>query len=266
MIWPIIIAFFVFGLMLGSFATALAWRVPQDISVVRSAGRGKVKAARSQCPHCQKKLGARDLFPLFSWLFSKGRCRQCGAKISATYPLIELATGLAAVGVFLSWGAVPQSLFLVALLPFLMALIVIDLKHMILPDKLVLICALIGCLRFIFLFQQQDYDFAVLQNYLGAAVFYAMFACGLAFVMSKVLKKDAMGMGDVKFYLVAGLWLGFSYFAAFLIFAGALGVLVGLVWRRISGYEAFPFGPALILSLYSCLIFEGLGITPFVGL
>ncbi len=266
MIWPLAFSVFLYGLVAGSFATALAWRVPQGMSVVSQTDSNHKTAARSICPHCKHKLGFFDLIPLLSWLCSKGSCRHCSKKISIIYPLMELVTGLAAVGVFLSWGLSLQMVVIVMMLPFLMAMIVIDFKYMLLPDKLTLACAVLGLAHVVLMFCAQDYDMRILTHYISAGVFYAAFAFALAFLMSKILKKDAMGMGDVKFYLVAGLFLGFSYFSAFLIFSGVFGVLSALIWRKVSGKEAFPFGPALILSLYGCLVLQGLGIVPFVGL
>lgn len=261
--WPVLfsILFFVLGLCLGSFATALSWRIPRGISIAANDD----KPARSRCPHCDKALGLKDLVPLLSWLLSKGKCRYCSRKISGRYPLIEIFTGLAALGLFLSWGLTPHLVLLLLVLPFLAALIVIDLEHMILPDAVTLLCGALGLMNIALFWYESGFDSAVLLHYLSAGVFYAVFAFVLAFLMSKILKKDAMGFGDVKFYLVAGLWLGFSYFPAFLIFSGAFGVLSGVIQRKITGKERFPFGPALILSLYVCLVLQGLGIVPFVG-
>lgn len=86
--------FFCFGLIIGSFATALVYRLPRGLDWV---------SARSRCPSCGHVLGVPDLVPVFSWLFLRGRCRHCGTKIPARYPLIELSFGLAAaaLGAFL---------------------------------------------------------------------------------------------------------------------------------------------------------------------
>ncbi len=85
----------VMGAILGSFATMLSYRLPRGLSIVTPP---------SSCPKCKTRLGPRDLVPLFSWLFSKGRCRHCGAKISGRYPLIELATIAATLAAFIGFG------------------------------------------------------------------------------------------------------------------------------------------------------------------
>lgn len=246
---------------MGSFSSALSWRIPQGISIRKGEDS---KAARSICPHCGTKLGVADLVPLFSWLFSKGRCRHCQAQIGIRYPLIEVAAGLGAAGFFMGWEATPHLAVLVLMMPFLLALLVIDLEHMILPDELTLICGVLGLFH-VFLLAGGGFDLEIWLYHLGSAVFYALLMFVLAKMTSFVLKKDAMGFGDVKFCLVAGLLLGTGYLPAFLVLSGLFGVLSGLVLRKMTGAEQFPFGPALILSLYVCLVLQGLGIVPLVG-
>lgn len=85
------------GAALGSFVTMLSYRLPRGLSIVRPP---------SNCPACQTRLAPRDLIPILSWLLAKGRCRSCGAKIGARYPLIELTVALLSVlsFVFLGWS------------------------------------------------------------------------------------------------------------------------------------------------------------------
>lgn len=77
---------FIFGTLFGSFASVLIWRI--------RSGEGGIATGRSHCPKCQHTLGVLDLFPIFSYIFLRGKCRFCQEKISPVYPLLELATGL----------------------------------------------------------------------------------------------------------------------------------------------------------------------------
>jgi len=86
------IVFFIFGLVFGSFLNCWAWRIVHNESVLKG---------RSHCAVCNHELGALDLVPLFSWIFLKGKCRYCGEKISARYPLVELICGLYFLSIFL---------------------------------------------------------------------------------------------------------------------------------------------------------------------
>ena len=88
----------VVGLTLGSFATMLSYRLPRRLSII---------LPRSHCPQCQAVLKTRDLVPIFSWLFARGKCRACSAKIGARYPVVELATALGTMMAFWLIGFQP---------------------------------------------------------------------------------------------------------------------------------------------------------------
>lgn len=242
------------GLLFGSFASALVYRIPRDIPWIWDKGQG---ASRSNCTSCGYKLKFLDLIPLLSWIFLKGKCRSCGAKISAIYPLIELTTLSAFLVVYmlvgLGWGA----LFIYMMLPFLVALLYIDLEHFILPDELVGLVALcgVGHLAAQYYLDQPEINF-INQHLIGAVVF-AFVSWALGFVMTKILKKDALGFGDVKFFGAVGLWLGITQLPPFMILSGALGILLALAWKIIKKEDVFPFGPALILSFFTLLFFDG---------
>jgi prepilin signal peptidase PulO-like enzyme (type II secretory pathway) len=240
----------ILGLAFGSFATALVWRVPRGISWF-SADRS---VARSRCPSCQKQLRFLDLIPLFSWLMQKGRCRYCKASIPARYPLIELAVFLACMAVYSQWGLTGQGFLIMMCVPFLAALFVIDMEHMILPDQLTLACLALG-IGFIGLQAfESGWQEIFLTHVAGGAVLYSLFAWGLGALMKLILKKDALGFGDVKFFSMAGLWLGVGQLSAFLILSGVMGVVWGGIWGLMKKERVFPFGPALILTFYFCLL------------
>jgi len=210
-------------------------------------------SARSACPSCGMRLGVRDLVPVFSWIFLRGRCRGCGARISIRYPAIEMAVVFACLGAWFFWGLNINALLLMCAIPFLVALVVIDFEFFILPDSLVAIVGGLGVLRVLwsaFLVQ----DPAVFAVYLASVGVYALLAFALRVGVGAATGKEAMGLGDVKFFGVAGIWLGMQLLPFFLLASGVFGVIFGLVWHRIRGNPVFPFGPALILGLYGVLI------------
>jgi len=135
-------------------------------------------------------------------------------------------------------------------LPFLLALFFIDLEKMILPNQLVIIVFCIGLLRLFFLFPISDYV-----HYILSAFFYGAVIWGLALMTQYILKKEALGFGDVKFFVVSGLWLGFSLLPYFMILSGVLAVAFSLFWSKSGGGSVFPFGPSLIMSFYLLLLF-----------
>ncbi len=240
-----IIAVAILGLMLGSFATALAYRAERGIPWWR-------KGDRSGCPRCGKTLSLKDLIPLFSWLALKGRCRHCGGPVSPLYPATELALMMLCLlyyglygGLVAPGGIVP--VFLV--LPFLWALMIVDLRLKILPDSLVLVVAVLGLFRLAFRMIEGGGDAAGLAlDALGGAPVYGGLAWVAGRVVGRLTGKAALGFGDVKFFAVAGLWLGVSALGDFCLAAGVAGISLGLLWRKMTGEERFPFGPALILA------------------
>ncbi len=119
-LWFRMITGLVVGLALGSFVTMLSYRLPLRLSIIKPD---------SHCPVCKTPLTARDLLPVLSWLASRGQCRHCGVKISARYPLIELATGLCCMIAFAVVGF--QMWLLAAILGIVATItfIVIRLEH-----------------------------------------------------------------------------------------------------------------------------------------
>lgn len=245
------------GLAFGSFATALIHRIPLGQSwVFETAKEGGEH--RSACPYCGHRLGLKDLIPILSWVMQKGQCRYCGHKIAPLYPLTELATVLGALGIVAVCGLTAQSAVILLALPFLIALIVIDLKEMILPNQLVLITLILGAVYHAIpgiTMSDSDLEHMVLLHGGGAVLFFAV-SWLLGLIMSKVLKREALGFGDVKFMAVAGLWLGAPLLGSFFIVSGVMGIVLALIWQKITQEPRFPFGPALIFAFYVLILLK----------
>ena len=251
---PDIVVSALLGLILGSFCTALVHRVPSGISWGLMPGAER-KERRSACPACGHTLAALDLIPLLSWIALRGHCRYCRARISAFYPSVELASACACAFIGGLLGLNAASFPLMFCVPFLMAMAIIDFRYFILPDSLNAAVALIW--PFYFLASGEPYADAA--YHLGAAAAYAAMAWLLGAIMKKALKKETLGMGDVKFFGVAGLWLGWGPFPAFLIASGVLGIIVGVMCRILRKTPYFPFGPALISACWVLMLGEAAG-------
>ena len=250
--FPAIAAFTILiGLILGSFASAMSHRIPHGESWWGRAGA----TARSKCTSCDMPLKPKDLIPLVSWIINKGKCAHCKASISKRYPIIELASALICLMTLIIHGISIQTAFIIAVTPFMLAHFVIDLDHKILPDQLNIITAAIGLL---FIGSQGflNQDYIPVLNHLGAAFIYAFTAFVLGKTMSIILKKDALGFGDVKFFAVAGLWLGLTALPTFMVISGIAGVAFGIAWQTIKKDPVFPFGPALIISFFITLMID----------
>jgi leader peptidase (prepilin peptidase)/N-methyltransferase len=222
-----------FGLLIGSFLNVVAWRLPRGESLIKP---------RSKCPGCATQLKAYDNIPLFSWLVLRGRCRGCGEKISARYPVVEAVTAaLYVLVVALKFGDVLQMVLGLVLVTFLVPIAVIDLDLKIIPNKLtapaaVLAVALGAVLEPSYLPEQ-------LAAGAGALIF---------FLLPTLVHSKGMGMGDVKLVAVLGLYLGRAVAPAIFI-ALILGVVVGAAVIAMKGVSdgrrtKIPFGPFLAVG------------------
>ncbi|HVL94977.1 MAG TPA: prepilin peptidase [Solirubrobacteraceae bacterium] len=219
----------VFGALIGSFLNVVIWRLPRGESVV---------SPPSACPSCGARIKAYDNVPVVSWLLLRGRCRNCGARISPRYPLVEGLTAALLALVVIVHGADRDAIIGIVFVLVLIPVALIDLDHRIIPNKItypaaVVAVALIAALRT---------DDLVEHLIAGLAAALFLFVALLAY-------PKGMGMGDVKLAGVMGLFLGRDVGPAMLV--GLLaGSLVGAAIIARKGAKegrktAIPFGPFL---------------------
>jgi leader peptidase (prepilin peptidase)/N-methyltransferase len=223
---------FVFGLLAGSFATAVAHRVPRGMSIA---------GPRSQCPACGTQIAAYDNVPVFSWLLLRGKARCCGAPISARYPLTELAVGLLfAAAVLVEWGEPARIAIDFVFVTMLAAITLTDLERRIIPNKILLVGAIL-CLAI-----AAPTDPGGLAERAIAAT-----AAGGLFFLAALAYPQGMGLGDVKLAATMGLFLGRAVAPAILV-ALLVGSAVGIALIARHGQPArktaIPFGPFLALG------------------
>ncbi|MDE1151900.1 MAG: prepilin peptidase [Micavibrio sp.] len=250
--WPLTVFI---GLVFGSFATALSYRLPRGISIVSKA--------HSTCNSCGRNLTPLDLVPVFSWVLLRGRCRGCGAKIGWRYPLIELATLILCLGFYARFGASPATMGMFLLAPVITSIVDIDLHYKIIPDSLNLSIAVIALVVMLAAAIAGGGGPDMLLT-MGEGALAGMLAYGLGSIILRqgvmlLLKKDPMGWGDIKFFAAAGAWLGAGAegAAAFMLVAGLAGVFLALLWQKLRGEREFPFGPAIILAFIVVLLWQG---------
>jgi leader peptidase (prepilin peptidase)/N-methyltransferase len=223
---------FLGGLIVGSFITVVAHRVPRGESIV---------GPRSRCPECGTTIAARDNIPAFSWLLLRGRARCCGAPISARYPLTELGLGTAYVAVVLVLWDDPAEVALgLVFVTMLLAVTLTDLEQRIIPNKILLVSALVGV----------SIAAATEPGDLPERAIAAAAAGGLLFAAALAYPRG-MGLGDVKLAATMGIFLGRNVAPAILV-ALLAGSLVGLAMIVRDGAsarkKAIPFGPFLALG------------------
>lgn len=213
-----------------------------------------VLRGRSMCPHCKHKLAAKDLVPVFSWLRLGGKCRYCHKPISAQYPLVELATAGLFVASYIWWPTItdtPQTAVFILwllLLTGLMALLVYDLRWLLLPNKLLYPLGGLAAIQALIIVAAADNPFTTLLNMLLAVAI----GGGIFYVLFQLSDGKWIGGGDVKLGWLLGLIVGTPARSVLFIFLAALlGSLVSvplLVSHRLKRSSVIPFGPFLIVA------------------
>lgn len=227
------------GVIFGSFVTLASYRIPRDIPI---------GAGRSRCPSCGTTLGVAALFPVLSWLMQKGKCRYCRTPISLRYPLTECTQALLFLAVYIVYGLTLPSLILALMSVCLLIMIIVDLEWQIIPDEVQIAMLLFGVIFHIL----SDTAFMDILSGLGLG---ALIGFGLYYGYGTLRKREMLGFGDVKFLMVAGIWLASgNAWAPFLFYSGILGILTAFLWKILGKGERFPFGPALAISLFILLL------------
>src|SRR3989338_3686028 len=250
--------FFGLGLIIGSFLNVVIFRLNTD----RSFG------GRSSCLSCQNKLRWFELVPVLSYLCLGGRCRNCRTKISPQYPLVELATGIIFLALFLKFEniffASPPAFvgayaYGAAVFSLLLVLAVYDLRHKIIPDALVL---LLGGLTFAGLFFLNLDDPRVFYPHLPSLwQFGSGFLLAAPFALLWFASHGRwMGLGDAKLAVGLGWLLGPSRLlsAAVLSFwaGAALGILLVALTKQYRMRSELPFAPFLVLGTLLAFFFD----------
>ncbi|UCE86739.1 MAG: prepilin peptidase [Deltaproteobacteria bacterium] len=255
-----------FGLLVGSFLNVVVHRLPRGESVIRP---------RSRCPACRRTIAAWENVPLLSYLWLRGRCRGCGARISARYPAVEVFTGLLFAAIAFRYGPSAMTLVWLAFAAALVAAALIDFEHRIIPDEISLGGLLVGLLAVPAVrvlegtTPQLAYGAAFAGALLGGGILWLV---GFAHARVSVLLGrtfehwpepgasyprpgeldywtwfPGMGFGDVKLFAMIGAFLGPRGALETLIAASLAGLALGLVWiaLRRRADVPFGFGPAI---------------------
>ena len=257
---------FLFSLMIGSFLNVVIHRLPimlerewqaeyrsyfaPDEEAVAPT-RYNLMVPRSACPHCGHAITALENIPLLSWLWLKGRCRDCQAPISARYPLVELLTALLSLAVAMvippDWGTLAALL----LTWVLVALTFIDLDKMLLPDQLTL-PLLWGGLLFNLAGGFVPLADAVIGAMAGYLVLWSLY-----WAFKLLTGKEGMGYGDFKLLAALGAWLGWQALPIILLLSSLVGAVIGIsliALRRHHQGKPIPFGPYLAIAGWIALL------------
>lgn len=227
-----------FGLSLGSFVGACAYRIPRGISIL---------AVPSSCPNCQLRLTWSELLPIVSFAMQRGRCLKCSASIPWRYPLTEIVAAGGTVVFFQLFGVTWDLLLKEALFLIMFLVCLIDWEFQIIPNMILVSAAIIG------IFLKAIIDLTLLPEALTSAFECFVVVLSVRFLAGLALKRESLGMGDVKLAGLLGLFLGLNLFLVAFWGAAVLGALYGLTRRLGSRSEPLPLGS--FLAVTSVLVF-----------
>jgi leader peptidase (prepilin peptidase)/N-methyltransferase len=242
---------FIFGAAVGSFLNVCIYRMPAKTSIIKPGSR---------CPHCLKPLHFYDNIPIISYIILRGKCRNCGGKISWRYPMVELLTAVLTLMLFLKFGLTIKFFTYFVYFAVLIIITFIDLDHQIIPDVLTLPGIPIFTLAAIFLIQR-PWTEAVLGLLIGGGVLLA-----IAMGYELITKREGMGGGDIKLLAMIGGFLGWKSLIFILLFSSLFGAIVGftlILIKKTDMKYAVPFGPFLAAAVVA-YVFWGEEFTRFL--
>ena len=240
------IVIFLYGIVIGSFLNVLIFRIPKKENIVQS----------SHCMNCGRKLGWRDMVPVFSYIILRGRCRQCGARISIQYPLIEALNGVLYVVVFMAGGFTFSSVLYCLMTSALIVIAVIDERTYQIPVSQNLFLGLLGILMTV-------YDFRHILSHIIGAVVVSLFLYGLYYFSSG----KAIGGGDIKLMAYAGLLLGAKNIILAFILACILGSVIHTIRMKVSKRNnLLALGPYLSAGIFIAALWGSRFWTWYLGM
>lgn len=233
---------FIFGLIMGSFLNCAGYRFVTGESIMKG---------RSHCDNCGHTLGALDLVPVLSYIFLKGKCRYCGKKMSIVYPLSEILCAVLYLIIFLYFGLSIKTLELLILVSIMYCLSISDINGFIIPDILIVlgiinkvIFTAIGSTSLI-----KDLLFLLLK---GLTISLPLVI--IVTIMEKILKKEAMGGGDIKLFFMLGLYFSPLVQLLGVFMSCVIGLIFGLLYTK-KVDKVFPFGPSICMAYYFCILY-----------
>lgn len=245
---------FLFGAAIGSFLNVCIYRLPLEESLIKRA---------SHCMSCGEKIRRRDLIPIVSWIFLRGKCHSCGAPISPRYMIVELLNAVLYVLTGMWFGVVEAPIHVMLICLLLSALIVVffmDWDTQLINNAVVFFIFLLGVAEYFF----SDYHLneLTLRNQI-----IGFFAVSVPLLLIVLLSKErAMGMGDALLMAAGGFFLGWKAALVALFFALISASVVGLFLKYRTGLSKFAFGPFLSLGIAISAFFGNELISAYLSL
>lgn len=228
---------------MGSFLNCTAIRITRGEAFVKG---------RSHCVHCGHDLSWKDLIPVVSWISLSGKCRYCGEKISARYPVTEIIFALLTAACLLKFDLTVMCARNFIFLAMLFLLTLTDIDSMTIPDSCHVIMVLAWIVTAPALYSWKEIGIRV-----AAALIFGSGVLVLSLLMDRVMHRDTMGGGDIKLIAVTGLYFGFVGTLFVLILSCVLGLAFNMyLMKKSNNKKEFPFGP-WIAAASAVILFVG---------
>lgn len=231
---------FLYGICIGSFLNVVILRLPNNESLIKRS---------SHCMTCGAKIKAYDLIPVFSWLFLRGRCRNCGEKISPRYPIVESLNGILYVIVFAVMDTTPRAVITLFLFSLLIVIGFMDWDTLEMDVRILGLIAFLAIPSAIF-----TDDLTIFQRIIGGLCISVPFFI-IGEISGAVIKKRTgekirgIELGDTFLMAAAGIVIGPSRIAVSAFFGIIIAAVFGIINKHRSGESKFAFGPYLAIGI-----------------
>ena len=233
---------FLAGLAIGSFLNVVIYRLPKGYSIVRPG---------SFCPNCRKKIPWYENIPVISYLLLRGKCSNCGERISIRYPIVEISGGAIALFLYHRYGLSLDLFFVYSFVMALFAITLIDWENRIIPDELSLPFIIVGIV-WSFLSQERSPTSSALGALVGGGGLLL-----IGYLYRLIRRTEGMGGGDIKLMAMIGAFVGIRLVFPVLLIASFAGSVYGIFLMRkgLGAKATVAFGSFLAPSAAICLIY-----------
>lgn len=244
MFYPVI---FIYGICIGSFLNVVILRLPRNESLVKSS---------SHCMTCGAKIKFYDLIPLFSWIFLKGKCRNCGEKISSRYPIVEGLNGIMYIISFVAFGISIKAIVYCILFSLLIVIGFMDWDTLEIDPRMLIGITILVIPAIIFKID----ELTIVQRIIGgiciSVPFFIIGEVSGAYIKKKTGEKiRGIELGDTLLMLCSGLLVGTKIICVSAFFGVILAAVCGIIYKHVTGDSKFAFGPYLAIGIALASLF-----------
>ncbi len=234
------IMIFIIGLVLGSFYNVVGYRLPNNMSIIFPA---------SHCPNCNHKLKFYELIPVISYVFLKGKCKNCKKRISIFYPFFELLTASLFLLSYLKFGLSLKFIISITFISILIIISISDVKYYIIPDEVLIIGSILILVELAIdsiINNINLFNGIVIPILNGLGAFCVLYIFKV--LADALFKKESLGGGDIKLLFFIGLLIGFDMSIVTIFIASFIALPLSIISLVKNDNNILPFGPYLSLA------------------